>query len=123
MAKSRAAKVTTSHKRTSGKLLPPVPSVPDYVQFHSPSFYVEEENVCCYLWWLLYIENISVVDLPIRYAEMLEWLDSLGCENYIWSKRVMEINDRLYPCTIWFKEEEDLLAFKLRWGIGRYNGN
>jgi len=125
MAKSRAAKVTsvtkvTSRKSISGKVTPPVP---DYVQFHSPSFYVEEENVCCYLWWLLYMENISAVNLPQRYTEMLEWLDTLGRENYIWNKRVMEINDRLYPCTIWFKEEADLLAFKLRWGIGRYNGN
>lgn len=57
-----------------------------------------------------YIEHLANTVKKQNKATKISWLDeNVGEENYL-----LYFDDRLVPCHVMFKNEEDAMAFKLR---------
>ena len=77
--------------------------------------------------WLRNVEKLDGPQLQVRVGEMRDWLHELPLENiedgfrvnsWGWCGRVDEVDNYLFTNAIWFQNTEDLLAFKLKFGIG-----
>ena len=78
-----------------------------------------------YLWWLIHREKLNGRQILTRTFEMQDWLSdnvrdkgSPYCNNYNWASISTNIDGLLFANYLWFRHEVDLLAFRLRWGIG-----
>lgn len=88
---------------------------------------------CDYLSYLWEVELLSGRLILEKTIDMQGWLDTVCARKFIWSNNYSKFpldygkntvfmrNSSLQIAladAVYFKEEQDLLAFKLRWGIG-----
>lgn len=72
---------------------------------------------CCpYLWWLLHREKLLGQQLQERIVDIERWLNANLKGMYVWYPAATNESEALYHA-VYFKEESDLVAFRLRWGI------
>ena len=83
-------------------------------------------NTSAFLWCLVYRQKLSGRDIFYLTQEMHEWcVDNVAGKhrngywenNFKWGEVITYVEGFRFADRIWFKYEEDLLAFKLRFGI------
>lgn len=88
---------------------------------------VPATNTSAYLWWLVHKQKLSGDDIFHLTREMHDWcVDNVAGKhalgfwqnNFKWGEVSTYVEGYSFSDRIWFKYEEDLLAFKLRFGIG-----
>lgn len=96
------------------------------------NIYESYPHKCDYLEYLWEVELLSGRLILERTIDMQGWLDTVCFKNFIWSNNYSKFpldyskntvfmrNSSLQIAladAVYFREEQDLLAFKLRWGI------
>jgi hypothetical protein len=80
-----------------------------------------------YLWWLIHKQKLIGLEIFEIQRKMHGWCcDCVAGKhrkgswenNFSWDSRSTIVDGFSFPNCIWFKYEEDLLAFRLRFGIG-----
>ena len=73
---------------------------------------------CKYLDHLVENEKLRSSEISLRVHEMRGWLcNSVDSGGFGWIGRFTTIDYYSFSNAIWFKHEQDLLAFKIRFGI------
>lgn len=86
------------------------------------SYHDKKDNLSAYLWWLLNKEKMSGKDILQFTFNVHSWLyDNIYDEkspNMNWTGGTTYIDGLRFYNLIWFRRAEDLVAFKLKFGIG-----
>ena len=69
------------------------------------------------VWWLIHHERLSTAEIWITYMGIVDWLEDNVTGRYILSGDITELASVQYHNEIRFKYEDDILAYKIRWGI------
>ena len=85
--------------------------------FKDSVYYTSEKNVSCVFWQLRYIEGLNPLAMFERCLGMDIWLlDNVAIEDFKYHVDKAVYGDMVFYTKIWFRNDIDLVAFRLRWG-------
>lgn len=86
--------------------------------FKNSEYFTREKNVTCIFWHLRYIEQLSPLEMYNRCLGMDRWLvTNVALDDFRIHNDKPMYGDIVFYSKIWFRNDIDLVAFRLRWGI------